>query len=223
MKTIKIYGIMRGGIHVFTGWLINKLPNKSVLYYNNIRDPEQLDDRLIQTIDTRIDPIRNKLTTDIHNAQYTIKSFESKPLNIDDKQMYDDKPQEIIILRNPYNVLASSLKYQQVDGRSPDVLSDERLLKLWKIYAHEFLHGKKIIVLYDYFIMDSHYRKKIAEKLSLPIYPDKLLTLGMGGGSSFDPKNNNYTTRDVLYNNHPMMIKFKHDSELSNLWSRVQN
>ncbi len=212
---------MRGGIHVFTGWLINKLPENSVMYYNNVRDPTQLKDRLIQRTDTRIIPIHTKITSNAESAQYTIKSFESKPLTIDDVTIYDTTPVKIIVLRNPFNLLASSLRYQECNGECPDVWADERLLRMWKDFAIEYILRNAVTVLYDRFICDAGYRQTISERLGANIEPDELVTLGMGGGSSFG-SNKEYLQRSEMYAEHPMMQVFRSDEELIELWDEVQ-
>ena len=63
MININVYGIMRGGIHVFVGWLIKKTTDSSVLYYNNVRNPIDLQDRLIKHNDTRMYLFRHGCST----------------------------------------------------------------------------------------------------------------------------------------------------------------
>lgn len=222
MIHINVYGIMRGGIHVFIAWLIKKTQRSSVLYYNNVKNTRDISDRLIKIDDTRIDEIRNHITNDQNKAEYTIKSFESRSLDV----YASDCGENIIVLRNPFNILASSLKYKEKGGESKDVYCDERLLDLWKMYANEYLNithylPNKIIILYDHFISNENYRMNISRKLNLPTQIDSIVTLGMGGGSSFDNSDKNYLERYKQYESHPMMIKFKH--ELSDLWEEVKN
>ena len=151
-----------------------------------------------------------------------IKTFESKHPSI----YSSDKDLNVIILRNPFNILASSLKYKENGGKSSDVRSDEYLLSLWIIYANEYLGitniiKNKILILYDFFILDKNYRNKISNLLNFSSDIDILITLEMGGGSSFNNIDKNYLHRYKEYDDHPMMIKFK--EELTETWLQLIN
>ena len=68
---------MRSGIHCILGWIIQNLENNSVIFYNNIKNINNLKNRIIMKNDTRVDDIRDKITESL-NAKNIVKSFESK-------------------------------------------------------------------------------------------------------------------------------------------------
>jgi len=222
---ISTHGVMRGGIHLVHSWTICKFKERSVMYYNNIRCIKNLKDRLIDPEDTRIIPIKSKLISDSLDIspQLILKSFESKPLDI----YTSSTSQHLIVLRNPYNNLASSIAYLQRGGICSDIYTDETFRKLWKQHAYECLDityhlPHKIVIIYDLFIVDKNYRQRKAKELGLPVEPDELVTLHMGGGSSFDAHSStNYLTRASKYKNHPMMKELISDSEIEKLWQQI--
>jgi hypothetical protein len=221
INKINVFGIMRSGIHVIISWIINKLENNSTVYYNNIRNIDSLKDRLILKTDTRILPIKNKLHEDINTAKNVVYSFESKNFDITNEL----NCKNILIIRNPYNLLASSYKYIQNEGPCKDIIADIRLIELWKYYAKEFLSEtnyipNKVTIVYDLFITNKKYRKNKCLQLKLNINPDDILTLDMGGGSSFG-NNNDYHNRYKDFEDTEIMKICKNDNELSLLWNKI--
>lgn len=105
------------------------------------------------------------------------------------------KRYDILILRDPFNTMASIYKgimkgnkvYSQVH------LNRKNITQLWIDYAKEFLgetnylKNQKIIINYNQWIMDKNYRKEISKQLELD-FTDKNFTQVSkhGGGSSFD-------------------------------------
>lgn len=95
----------------------------------------------------------------------------------------------LLILRDPFNLLASRLKSQFMDVNAPGkTVSD-----LWVEYAQEFvgetdwLRSPKLCINYNRWCVDSEYRQSLADTLQIPyqaIKTDKVS--GCGGGSSFD-------------------------------------
>lgn len=80
---------------------------------------------------------------------------------------------DILILRDPFNLLASKLKwaYGVVDRPSKPTLEDVRLARdLWKIYAREFLDKtrhlrNRICISYNQWFADKKYRDQLAASL----------------------------------------------------------
>lgn len=215
---ITTFGIMRGGIHIMHSWIISKFPNDSVVYYNNIRNINSLDDRLIKRQDTRVGPIRDKLTTPENRPLLTLKSFESKSFD-----MHTDNSRCILVIRNPYNNLASSIAYCENNGQCKDIICDYSFIDLWKYFAREALgitkYLNKTIIVYDLFIKDPEYRKRKAQELNLPLEPNILNTLYMGGGSSFTT--NNYLDRHVTYSEHQTMKMLFEDPQITEYWTQI--
>jgi hypothetical protein len=222
---IATHGIMRGGIHVVHGWIISKCDDESVVYYNNIRDPTSLEDRYVSPQDTRVEFIRDKLIspTTIIPAQLVLKSFESKLLDL----YTSSNANHLIIVRNPYNNLASSIAYLQHGGSCEDIFIDERFEQVWKKHVRECLGltsylPRKVVIVYDLFIADINYRRLKSIQLTLPPETDKIGTLQMGGGSSFNHhSHSHYLNRFLEYEDHPSMKRLLSDSEVTSLWELI--
>jgi len=210
---------MRSGIHCILGWIIQNLEDNSVNFYNNIKDVNNLNDRLIKKNDTRIDDIRSKITEKL-DAENIVKSFESKRLNF-----YSPKEDEIniIIIRNPYNNLASSIKYTERFGKHPDIKIDSNFDDLWIEYSDFFLGDNNYIkIIYDKFIRDKNYRIKLSKEIGFDIMNNTVPHLGMGGGSSFI-NSDEYLTRVNAYKNNDTINKLKKNKRIKENWNNIMS
>lgn len=144
----------------------------------------------------------------ILKKDYLIYSYEDRSL----KDIFDAKEQrirnrlsggsplkyEILILRDPFNLIASRLK--RIENRKKlniKGLGSQESLKglvgLWKDYAKEYLgytnylKNNKVIINYNKWCVDKDYRENIAKRLGVP-FSDKAINdvPADGGGSSFD-------------------------------------
>lgn len=99
------------------------------------------------------------------------------------------KRYDVLILRDPFNLLASRFKsnfYSTKDYR-------KEFVELWLEYAKEFigetnyLKENKVCINYNHWFFDSDYRKDIFKSLDLDVLDIGLGNVSfMGGGSSFD-------------------------------------
>ena len=97
---------------------------------------------------------------------------------------------DILILRDPFNLLASRLK----KNRNQSVRSlSENVIDMWISYAREYLgetnylKNHKIVINYNQWVIDSDYRKLISSKLGLTFSDLGINDVNsFGGGSSFD-------------------------------------
>lgn len=221
------FGVMRGGIHVYLGWLIKKFPDKSVVLYNNIQNFEDnhLKKRKIRLDDNRIQPIRSKIIEDEKKASLRVYSFEGIPVrNIkkSDLKKINPKGDEIINitiqLRNPYNNYASILSYVNNNDQSDTIkkLSDPKYFaKIW-LNLTESIKKNQLVIYYDRFINDKYYREKLSNRLQVNSYIDILPKLKFGGGSSFNQKKNQKKkNQSSTYNNR--YIEFEHDERMMEL------
>ncbi len=103
----------------------------------------------------------------------------------------------IVIIRNPFNLLASRIMYEKPITREEKIsgkINLVKFLKLWKIYANFVLRkqqiygfDKTIMIKYDDWFSSSKTKKNIAQKLHLDktLLSFEKMSL-FGGGSSFD-------------------------------------
>ena len=150
MKKIINFGMMRSGIHLYLIWLINK--NNKTIFYNNVYDLNNIKDRIINKYDKRMEDVSNKLTTDVSTATLKLISIESRDIY---KYSIANEYSDIItiIIRNPYNNLASCIEYINNGGKSEHIknmLQDNNFAILWKIYAKEWFKNYKIYLKIKY-------------------------------------------------------------------------
>lgn len=96
---------------------------------------------------------------------------------------------DILILRDPFNWLASRLKSGYLESKTPR----KTVMELWLEYAQEFLgetnylRAAKVMINYNRWCTDEIYRYELTQQLHLPyqaVSTDKVS--GCGNGSSFD-------------------------------------
>lgn len=98
---------------------------------------------------------------------------------------------DIIILRDPYNLLASRLKNKNVGLKTRSYLTT--FADLWVAYAREFLDETnfspyhKVAINYNKWAQEKAYRQQLADKLIIPFSDAGFHEItNFGGGSSFD-------------------------------------
>ena len=104
---------------------------------------------------------------------------------------------DLIILRDPFNMIASRLKAHQTRERSYLNVRSRRtkVVDLWIEYAKEwlgetnYLKNHRILVNYNKWFTDAIYREQLAGALGLEFSDSGLSEVKrFGGGSSFDGK-----------------------------------
>jgi len=230
MNKIINFGMMRGGQHAYILWIINNQLDNSVLYYNNIRDITNLDDRLISKSDIRIKDISSKLVNNFSdNHRIEIYSFESHLLNYDkikkiEIELDSTKNYYSVIIRNPYNNFASLLKYIENGGDSKYIKflvdNEDEFINIWLSLAYFIFKNKCVSILFEKFISDKNYRLKISKLLNLQITNNTLLQSNFGGGSSFN--NKNYNERYIIYKKNLKMIKLLNNNHIKEVWLKIQ-
>ena len=220
------FGVMRSGIHTFLIWIIHQF-NTAVLY-NNINNINNLDSRIILPNDTRLDALTAKKIV-LPNIQHelTVYSFESHYLN---DILYASittsiKPHTFtVVVRNPYNNLASLLAYYESCGSSRAIINmicNETFEEYWIQMVQFAIKHNFIIIVYDEFVSSETYRTIIAQKLGIRLNTNELTHPLFGGGSSFK-NSTNYKERYLTYKNHPYMVKVLNNKTISSLWEQVQ-
>jgi len=194
--------------HCNKGWgnlELKPMHNNMVIYYDNINK-----NVTNYFMDYKIDPIKARsLETKLNNTKFN--NIVSKFYNIEDlslqefmknrmssfKQMKNNG-KVIIILRDPFNFIASCLQRKKnptgPNGNGTDVaINIVSRLKTWVEHAKEIAKEQKLLDKEFYFInynewfSSEDYRKKICEDLGLK-FTDRGLNsvVNYGHGSSFD-------------------------------------
>lgn len=107
-----------------------------------------------------------------------------------------DKAYDILVIRDPFNILASRLKLERLQLSRQRGMSNSLhdCKELWKSYAREYLgvtqHRKQtpVNILYNQWFKSPDYRKHVSQTLGLEFNDASLNTVRheYGGGSSFD-------------------------------------
>ena len=224
-KEIRVIGLRRSGNHAIINW-IRKQHTGEVWHLNNIVVSENPYRLLYETY--LRDHLRREALGDFVKKDCLIYSYEDYSLEqILDREfekkhdLYLGKSStryDLLILRDPFNLLASRLKkdYLEVKGDNQTVIS------LWIAYAKEylgetnFLINNKVCVNYNQWFVDVNYRQQLAEQLNCQFSDAGINQVkGHGGGSSFEGKefDGKGTTMDVL-NRHK---KFEDNPDYQNL------
>lgn len=204
---LRVWGIRRSGNHAVSNWICN-LFNDPVHLFNNCKIKEKSLEGGMFGVGIRFNTILNDIicrrevyrgktreeVLDVDNKECLLYSFESKDIKWADVMKYDLGPSkykfDIIIMRDIYNLLASSLN---ANGREPLSLldkfknnkdADEISFDTWRkwnkdimdmyiSYAKEFLGETnhltfpKICISYNDWFKSVKYREKIAKKMGL--------------------------------------------------------
>lgn len=199
MENIIVMGLARTGSHSIINWICKQLSGK-IYYFNNCN----------QDLDARNKIIYNSKENHSYNV-YSLENFDLDGF----KKLYGNKnfSKIIIIIRDPANWIASSLKY---GGRLAKIEKPLKvgIRKSWdnkKInYVEYFCQSKSriemyyqymnqvlgnfdyigkdfIIVNYNKWFVDKNYRKEIASKIGFTFTDNGINdVVNFGFGSSFD-------------------------------------
>ena len=184
MKNYIILGMKRSGHHAIVYWIAHNLAGKAKLY-NNCRCSLDGKELILTEYDSNI------IGDGKHNINiFNIEDFNTNLLkNYDFRTLKKDKDDElhiVLVLRNPFNWIASSVK----GGGGPCKWIISRV-ELWKKQAKLFLNNVDYnyiyMVNYDKWFSNIEYRYKLSSKFNLDSFDNLInFTSPRGNGSSFD-------------------------------------
>lgn len=185
----QVSGMRRSGNHAFLNWLIGQMPG-SVAFLNNLGPFQPPEHNEI-----------NKLYWQGWQRSFLVVSYEDQPTFKTIKPYTAErfgpaqKEFQILILRDPYNFLASRIAWPDAQGASFREKADYRnqIIEMWKEQARRFLemqHSEnphRIAVSFNHWFADVQYRRQLSEQLQLP-FSDRGFhkVTAFGHGSSFD-------------------------------------
>lgn len=160
----------------------------------------------------------------------SLESDKKTLCEINGAEEFSEKQHYFIVLRSPYNHLASLIKWKGQWGMS------KRFAKCWVAFAKEcvgetdIIPHPKTVILYDKWFTDEEYRRQIVEKAGIGPLNDRTLgqvmRIGAGRrwGSSFDSMEYKHDAQkmDVLnrwkaYEDNEFFIKIMGNKALRNL------
>jgi hypothetical protein len=213
---IRFFGLRRSGNHGVINWLIPMLGNQ-VCHIN--------DGKPLCRFYNGNDGL-NYTKIEIQKTDATIVSYENVDFNEGWPEFDIESPKVkyVLLLRDPFNTLASLLRNQTtIQNRSWNV-PDYELEKLWVQYAKEFLKitswlpEDTVMISYNRWFVNETYRRGIADQLELEYSEVGLNKMsGYGGGSSFD---------QLIYNrsaqNMDVLNRWKRFKSNNSYWHRLQ-
>lgn len=193
-KEIRIFGLRRSGLHATYGWINRHFPKGTCMYQDNtyfsFREKKtnmtEFDDKFkllknpryyINIVEQqRLPDVANKL----NNPNHTYNTEKKAIVDRYEKEYLSKKEYNIIVLRNPFSTLASTI-LRKLDSKT---FND-----MWKAYAKEFIgitdyFDYKTLCLFDEWFSNIEYRKALSKSLDLK-FSDKGLNTVLSR-SSFD-------------------------------------
>lgn len=168
------HGMKRSGHHAVLRWIISCI-SKPVLFSNNIT--AWCKDRDLRKT--------KELSIGTQRYNHWENRFDNmlKFANIEDRSdiLFDD----IVILRDPYNCLASRIQHFGHLNKKEKLWTN--FLTLWKDHARSYINNtSKFVILYNYWMISSSYRSYIANMLSLDIlnHDTNVKSNNVGGAKS---------------------------------------
>lgn len=226
MKTIILYGLRRSGNHFLISNILQHFD--SVVHINNCL--EFSFDNYQKFKNINISKCRSDFKfTGFKNAECVVISMENKIIDQNelDKFKSVDDCHAMLLLRNPYNNLASAWKQYILNSKPKRVQPEQvdQIHTLWIDYAHQYLTGEMVNVLYDSFVESEEYRKRII--ISLGITPrnvrlNKKIKWQCSSYSDNTKKQKIWGDLEASnYANDPQFIKLFENSKHEELWNKI--
>ncbi|MGK7950711.1 MAG: hypothetical protein AB4368_18515 [Xenococcaceae cyanobacterium] len=237
-KEIRVVGLRRSGNHAVINW-INKQESGYVSHLNNIV-PKCNPYRLLYRHYPK-ERLREESWGYFRPKDCLIYSYEDYCLKqITDRQfenkhdLYLGKSKiryDVLILRDPFNLLASRIKSNMLPVKNKYL----SLSELWINYAKEFLQetnylqNNKVCINYNRWVSDKNYRHQIADSLQLNFTDAGFDEVrGYGGGSSFDGRDFHGLASNMDVNNrwknitdHPKYHQFLANEQLMSYSQKI--
>jgi len=175
-REIRVYSLPRSGQHAILYWLMGQFDMQNVVYLNNVG----LRGKRYGT-----DNSKNRELLENKNAyiELYLMSFEGGDSNFYDKESVVFSScsvmKKIIILRDPFNFLASKIKIGEKK-------LEEQILKYISLSETK----GDYVILYNSWFSNEKYRRRILQYLNIPRKTDGSFTSvpPNGHGSSFDKR-----------------------------------
>lgn len=182
--------------------MINWLLGNSGLSYKHINNVFDLCDdppKILGVKDLESKNTDKDFTLILSYEDVDLSILDSIPgIRHEEEILKDSKKIKVLLIRDPFNFFASRLKMlsdmvEQGVQNPIQKIGWNGILKLWKMYAREYLGetnflGRKVTINYNSWFTDSIYRNEIAERCLKIANQDKGLqeVSEHGRGSSFD-------------------------------------
>lgn len=226
MKTIILYGLRRSGNHFLISNILQHFAH--VVHINNCQEFSFDNYQKFKSIN--ISACRSdREFIGFKNAECVVISMENKIIDQNelDKFKNVDDCHVMLLLRNPYNNLASAWKEYILNSKLNRVKPEQvdQIHSLWIDYAYQYLKGDMVNVLYDSFVESEVYRIKTITSLGMPIQNVNLNQKIKWQCSSYSDNTKKQkiwgNLEDSNYANDPEFIKLFKNSKHEELWNKI--
>lgn len=183
-----MFAMMRSGHHAIIRWILSGYPESC-----HINNPPY-DGNILTHLDNAWFYSYGQKTTYAGNLDCLLYNYEdfwpsrlSEYENVLHEELKSERKRVVLVIRSPYNLLASRLKAQFPLPHPTEAI------KCWKEYAREFLRittyfTDPILISYDNWFTSSEYRAIISTQLGITPVDAFVNTVAspFGFGSSFD-------------------------------------
>ena len=205
-KEIRFIGLRRSGNHALISWI--KAQEKNCYFLNTIL--AGMSPFRQKHLHFPNKGFRDEAWGNFKPKECFIYSYEDHSLAQITKPEYEKKHDlyigktktryDVLLLRDPFNLIASRFKKGYLDVRSPDI----SLADMWIEYAREFvgeteyLTHNKVVINYNQWFSDTNYRQAIADKLDIDFSDAGInYVSSYGGGSSFEAQDLSGNAQDM--------------------------
>ena len=242
---VRAYGLMRSGNHAIIEWVQNQHSDHVTCFLNNVKhgdyDPYTNHKLKVLTgIEEQIDIeelrwLNKRLLIYSYEDQHELESKNLTFLESVFQRDFEEKRQhylgnsrhrfDLLIIRDPFNFLASRLKLLQVRGPLGGVSSPGLIIENWKILAREAVKliqnplPGKIVANYNQWATDLAYRQQLSQRL-LGTFDDSSMNKisQFGGGSSF--RNPDRLTMAMIMSRWKKLFHVRRYFTLGHYWRR---
>ena len=226
MKTIILYGLRRSGNHFFISNILQHFDH--AVHINNCQEFSFNNYQKFKSINITAHRSDREFIG-FKNAECVLISIENKIIDQNelDKFKSVDDCHVMLLLRNPYNNLASAWK-EYILNLKPNRVKPEQVYQihsLWIDYAYQYLKADMVNVLYDSFVESEEYRKRIITSLGITSRNVRLNQKIKWQCSSYSDNAKKQkiwgTLKDSVYADDPEFVKLFKNSKHEELWNKI--
>lgn len=223
MKTIIIYGLRRSGNHMLISTLLQQFNNPVHINDTTLSYDKYMQFKCVPVTSTRAD----KKYTGFAQSDCVILSMENKPIDHKEIAKFSNEPDThvIILLRNPYNTLASAWKVY-TKRLKPKKQLVKIIANMWPEYAKEFLQSTTVVpVLYDMYVESIDYVHTVMKRLCIDMKHVDFNKTVKWQMSSFNTQENKArthgTVNNCVFNDEPEFMEIVDKQSIHKLWKQV--
>lgn len=209
---LRVCGLMRSGNHAIIDWIINQHAGQTVCFLNNVKhgdnDPyTHYRQKVLHGIDEDIavEALRSlpkqllicsyEDREELEVGQFDFLNSAVHPGSDANRRRYLGQSRhffDVLIVRDPFNCVASRIKLLQTRGAMGGVKSLALIVHNWKVTAkagialEKYPEAHNLVINFNRWLIDIEYRKQLSKRFLGTFSDASLSTISsFGGGSSF--------------------------------------